>query len=223
MFYYPLWTHTGCLPKTFPELKWNSSSFSGERSTIKGFTVGTTIHARHPGSLCLLFQATAPPDRPPAPASSLIQNTSLWFPATDRSLRLNLSAFCPFPPLLLLLQLIYPWVIAVVWTGDQEGADGWIRLETGMELNPRVKGSLDANRYKISWLNYVPKLPSGHFLVGGERESKKPGCTIFFKVRGTGPSGAKSISHVHPPLKERLRREARHRRGKLNIVFQLSF
>lgn len=153
-------------------------SFFSRGSTIKGFTVGTTIHARHPDSLCLLFQATAPPDRPPAPASGLIQTTSLWFPATNCSLRLNLSAFCPSLPQL--FQLIYPWVIAVVWTGDQESADGWIRLETEMELNPRVKWSLDANRYKISCLNYVPKLPFSHFLVGGEGESEKPGCTFFF-------------------------------------------
>lgn len=149
------------------------SSFS-RGSTIKGFTVGTTIHARHPDSLCLLFQATAPPDRPPAAASSLIQTTSLWFPATSRSLRLNLS----FPALPLLFQLIYPWVIAVVWTEDQESA----RLETEMELNPRVKGSLDANRYKISWLNYVPKLPSIFFLL--VKKKVKNQDLHFFYMRG---------------------------------------
>lgn len=102
VFYYPLRTHAGRLPKTVPELKWNSSFFpllSGEGSTIKGFTVGTTYRARHPDSLCLLFQATAAPDRPPAPASSLIQTTSLWFPATKRSRRLNLPALCPPPRL----------------------------------------------------------------------------------------------------------------------------
>lgn len=68
----------------------------GEGSTIKGFTVGTTIRARHPDSLCLLFQATVAPDRPPAPASSLIQTTSLWFPATKRSAR-SLSFYPPSP------------------------------------------------------------------------------------------------------------------------------
>lgn len=103
VFYYPLRTHAGRPPKTFPELKWNSSFFPlllGERSTIKGFTVGTTYHARHSDSLCLLFQATAAPDRPPAAARRLIQTTSLWFPATKRSRRLNLPAFCPpsLPP-----------------------------------------------------------------------------------------------------------------------------
>lgn len=53
------------------------SVFPAEGSSTKGFTVGTTVGARHPDSLCLLFQATALPDGLPAPTSSLPQNASL--------------------------------------------------------------------------------------------------------------------------------------------------
>lgn len=75
-----------------------SSVLCGAGSTIKGFTAQTTIFAHHPDRLPLLLQATAPPDGPPAPASSLIQTTSLWFPTAKRSRRLNLSTFCSSPP-----------------------------------------------------------------------------------------------------------------------------
>lgn len=99
IFYYPLdsrWLPSQNLSRIKMKLIFSPLFFRG--STIKVFTVGTTIYVHHPDSLCLLFQATAPPDRPPAPTSHLIQTTSLWFPATNRSLRLNLSAFCPPPP-----------------------------------------------------------------------------------------------------------------------------
>lgn len=79
-----------------------------------------------------------------------------------------------------------------------------------MELNPRVKGSLDANHYKLIMCQSCrPAILFFLFFKLVVKEKVKNQDAHFLNVRGTAHLGTKCISHVHLPLTERLRWEAR--------------
>lgn len=119
----------------FPKLHQNKNKInllplSSGGHTIKPFTLGTTINVHHPDSDCLLFQATAPSNRPPEPTSSLSQTASLWFFTANCCLRLNLFAFSAAPSAHLPMSHR---------CGLEEGSRECIRLEREMESNQLLR------------------------------------------------------------------------------------